>query len=191
MKQLLFINACARPDSRTYRLAKEVLKKCGGEAKELKLYEESLAPLDLQTLEKRNRLCASGCFDDPMFRYAKEFAQADGIVIAAPYWDLAFPSILKIYLEHITVSGITFQYSPEGIPEGLCRAERLLYVMTAGGPVYENLGFQYVKSLSRTFYGISEACCVKAEGLDLIGADAEAILQKTMEEIGALCGNLL
>lgn len=42
-----------------------------------------------------------------MFKYAKQFAEADEIVIAAPYWDLAFPATVRIYFEAITVTGIT------------------------------------------------------------------------------------
>ena len=69
---------------------------------------------------------ACGDYRDPLFRYAKQFAQAADIVVAAPYWDLSFPSILKVYLEQICVTGLTFQYTPEGIPEILCyRAENL------------------------------------------------------------------
>lgn len=58
---------------------------------------------------------ARGDYRDPLFRYAKQFAQAADIVVAAPYWDLSFPAILKVYLEQICVTGLTFQYTPEGI----------------------------------------------------------------------------
>ncbi len=66
---------------------------------------------------RRKNICliASRQFDDPYFRYARQFAGADEIVIAAPYWDLSFPSVLKVYLEHICITGITFQYTPEGM----------------------------------------------------------------------------
>ena len=36
------------------------------------------------------------------------------IVIAAPYWDLSFPAVLKTYLEQINVLGVTFDYSDDG-----------------------------------------------------------------------------
>ena len=41
-----------------------------------------------------------------MFDLASQFQQADEIVIAAPYWDLSFPAILKLYLENIYVTGV-------------------------------------------------------------------------------------
>ena len=132
MKKILFVNACVRPCSRTYLLAQEVLKKLNGQIEEVHLGHEQLSPLDLELLEKRNQIISSKNFSDPLFRYAAQFAAADEIVIAAPYWDLAFPSILRIYLEHVTVVGVTFQYSPDGIPLGLCKAKRIIYVTTAG-----------------------------------------------------------
>lgn len=182
-KKILFINACARPQSRTCRLAWEVLKKLAGDVTELKLYEEGIEPLDFSAMEKRSQLAAAQDFDDEMFRYAKQFAAADEIVIAAPYWDLSFPSILKVYLELICVVGIAFQYTPEGIPAGLCKAKRVIYTMTAGGPVYENMGFDYVKSLCDVFLGIHEHICFSVQNIDVAGADEDSILKKALDEI--------
>ena len=56
MENILFINACVRPESRTYRLAQEVLKKLNGKKEEVCLFQENIPALDLELLEKRNRL---------------------------------------------------------------------------------------------------------------------------------------
>ncbi|MBQ7193498.1 MAG: NAD(P)H-dependent oxidoreductase [Synergistaceae bacterium] len=105
------------------------------------------------------------------------FASADEIVIAAPYWDLSFPASLKNYVEAINVVGLTFGYGEDGRPYGLCRAKRLVYVTTAGGPILnEAYGYGYVRELAQGFYGIPEVVLVKAEGLDIVGADVEGIL---------------
>ena len=102
---------------------------------------------------------------------ANQFARADEIVIAAPFWDLSFPAALKQYFEQINVLGITFMYTPEGLPKGLCRASKLYYVMTAGGMyVPEEYGFGYVRALARNFYGIEDVKLIKAVGLDIAGA---------------------
>lgn len=66
-----------------------------------------------------------------MFDIGKDFAEADEIVIGAPYWDLSFPAALKIYIEHAAVMGVTFHYTEEGRCEGLCRAKHLTYITTA------------------------------------------------------------
>lgn len=184
----LFVNACVRPGSRTKILANYVLDKVGGDIIELDLQKEKIQPLDFESLEKRDELLKAGDHSDEMLKYARQFAEADMIVIAAPYWDLAFPAMVKNYLEAITVQGITFYYNDEGIPQGLCKAKRLLYVMTAGGPTSMsgqsfNFGFDYVKGLCQMLYGIKDVMCFKAEMLDVIGMDVEDILKKTMEEI--------
>ena len=98
--------------------------------------------------------------------------------MAAPYWDLAFPAKMRAYLEEITVSGITFRYGADGIPQGLCRAKSLIYVTTAGGPMIQNFGFEYVKSLAHAFYGIADVRLVKAEGLDIWGNNPVEILEQ-------------
>ena len=64
---------------------------------------------------------------------------------------------LKAYLENITVSGITFEYSDQGIPQSLCKAKTLHYVTTSGGYIGQNdFGFSYVKALAKNFFGINE-----------------------------------
>ena len=182
MNHILFINACVRENSRTLRLAKHVLSKLNGDVTECNLEKEAILSLDRDLLAKRDALLAEGNLSDDLLKYAREFAEADQIVIAAPYWDLTFPALLKTYLENITVSGITFYYK-EGIPQGLCKAKELIYVTTAGGPIFANYGFDYVKTLATAFYGIECVKCYKAENLDIIGADVESILHETMEQI--------
>ena len=46
-----------------------------------------------------------------------------------------------------------------------------------------NFGFEYVDALCRSFYGIKDTKCFKAELLDIVGADVEGILKKTADEI--------
>lgn len=135
-------------------------------------------------LDKRDRLIASRAFDDPMFAIARQFAAADEIVIAALYWDLSFPAALKQYFEQINVRGITFVYTAEGIPRGLCRARKLYYITTAGGNyVPEEFGFGYIKALAESYYGIPETELIQATGLDIDGADVETILREATESI--------
>ncbi len=184
MENILFINACVRPGSRTLRLAHHVLEKLNGHVEEVDLTEETLLPLDLSRLEKRDRLLREGNRSDSMFRFARQYASADVIVLAAPFWDLSFPAAVKVYYENIMVLGISFCYTPEGVPEGLCRARRLIYVTTSGGPMPpHNCGFEYVKALNDSFLGIPETVCFYADNLDIVGADPERILKGAMTKI--------
>ena len=179
----LYINCCVREESRTNRLARAVLNKLGGDFTELNLYEEHLKPLDIETLDKRIALNESGDYSNPMFDYAKQFANADTIVIAAPYWDLSFPAPLKIYFENIYVTGIVSEYDENGMPCGLCKAQELYYVTTAGGPYDPTYSYGYVESLAKNFFGITTTHLVKAEMLDIVGNDAEEILKRGIKKI--------
>ena len=177
MESILFVNSCVRPESRTRMLADHVLSLLSGRVETVDLNTEHIPLLDGPELAQRNGHLSRGEYDAPMLRYARQFAQADTILIAAPYWDLMFPALLKGYLEAVTVSGITFRYSERGIPESLCRAKRLIYVTTAGGPIGEyDFGFRYVSTMAHGFFGIHDVRCIKAEGLDIVGADVEKLL---------------
>lgn len=185
---VLFVNGCVREDSRTLDLARAVLSKESGEVQEVCLYQDGPEGLTSDTLRLREELLERKEFGHSLFRWAVQFAQADTIVIAAPYWDLMFPTKVRAYLEAVTVTGITFQYNADGIPQGLCKAARLIYVTTAGGPIVQNFGFEYVDALARTFYGISNTCLVKAEGLDIWGADPAAIMEAAKSQLEGECG---
>ena len=130
---ILYVNACVRKDSRTKQLAEYLLSKLDGEITEVRLSEISFPLQDESFLCRRDQLLADKRFDDPVFDLARQFAAADQIVIAAPYWDYSFPAALKQYLEQVSVIGVTFYYTPEGIPRGLCQAKGLYYVTTTGG----------------------------------------------------------
>lgn len=184
---VLFINGCVREHSRTLELARAVLAEMPGEAEEVRLYSEGPEGLTEETLQLRDALVKKGAYDHPVLRRAVQFAGADTVVLAAPYWDLLFPTRVRAYLEAVTVSGVTFSYGEDGKIQGKCRAKRLIYVTTAGGPLIWNLGFEYVQKLAGAFFGIPDVRLVKAEGLDILGADVSAIMEAAKEEGKAIC----
>ena len=179
---ILFINACVRRGSRTRKLAEAVLSRPDEPFEEVCLEDIDFPVVNEDFLSRRDRLINERRFGDPAFNLGRQFAEADEIVIAAPFWDLSFPASLKQYFEQINVVGITFRYTPEGIPEGLCKATRLTYVTTAGGDYFpEEYGFGYVKALAQNFYGIHDVRLLKATGLDIAGADPEEILSTAFD----------
>ena len=179
---ILYINACVRRESRTQRLAGALLQELGGEVQEVRLEDMTFGISDEAFLDKREQLVEEGKCDHEIFALARQFAAADEIVISAPYWALSFPASLKQYIENVSVNGITFEYTPEGIPSGLCKARKLYYVMTAGGDYApDEYGYGYIKALAEGYYGITDVRLIKATGLDIIGADVEAILQECIE----------
>lgn len=186
MPTLLFINACVRgKDSRTLALAEQLLERIreansqdmAFHIEEIRLSTENMLPLNYERLQRRDELLAAGQTDDTMFDYANAVAGADMLVIAAPYWDMSFPASLKIFLELTSVVGITFTYARDGTPIGLTNARDMYYVTTSGGYIGDcNFGFEYVNAICR-LYGVENTHFVSAEGLDLDGADVQAIME--------------
>lgn len=184
MPDILFVNACVRRNSRTKRLADALIERLNGTIMEVKLTDLCQQPLTEDILERRNALIRHANYEDKMFDQAHFFCEAKQIVIAAPYWDLSFPALLKIYIEQIMVNGLTFRYSEEGYPISLCHAKRLFYVSTSGGPVLSgNEGFQYVKQLGKSFFSIEDIRLIQAENLDIVGNDPDRIVEETICKI--------
>ncbi len=184
--KFLFVNACIRgEDSRTYQLCRDYIEKFKEAKKnedwtleEVNLNDMDLQPLNKERLANRDRLAREKKFADQEFDLARQIIEADHILIGAPYWDLAFPAKLKIYIERCSVTGLTFIYSPEGIPEGQCRAKSLSYVTTSGSAIKDfNFGYEYIKGICALF-GIKKTYFASAEELDIIGKDVPKIMQK-------------
>lgn len=180
---VLYVNATVRDDSRTDRIAREVLEKLGEPYEELVLDEEEIAPLTGKTLAERNERITRNDYSDESFRYARQLAQAETVVIAAPFWDLSFPANLKTYLERVMVNGLTFRYGETGEPVGLCGTRSVYYVSTSGGRFVRDYGFGYVRALFRDFLGVPEVRLVYAENLDVVGNDPDTIVEKTIDTL--------
>ena len=183
-RPVLYVNACVRAESRTRTLAEKLLSKLGRPFEEIRLEDISFPATNEDYLSIRDQLISEEDFQNPLFDLAHQFSEADDIVVAAPYWDLSFPAMLKQYLEQINIVGITFKYSEDGIPVGLCRAKRLFYVTTAGGfYAPDEYGFGYVKALAQNYYGIQDVRKIAALGLDIVGADVNAIMTSAADQL--------
>ena len=168
-EKILFVNSCVRGDneSRTLALAKTALNRLDGDIEEIRLADA----------EKND-------FSDPVYDCAKQFAACDTVVVAAPFWDYSFPAFLKIYIESLCVGGLTFLYGSDGVPISYCRAKRLIYITTSGGYIGgTDFGFEYIKTVTKSFFGIENFSFFSAEGLDILGNDPAAILKAAQEKI--------
>ncbi|MFR6380110.1 MAG: NAD(P)H-dependent oxidoreductase [Evtepia sp.] len=94
---------------------------------ELCLDEEDIRPLHSDTLGQRHALEVAGKLDGPMFRYARQFAAADRIVIGAPYWEYQFPALLRCWVEHVAVGGLTLSMARTGGPT-VCAGATASYI---------------------------------------------------------------
>lgn len=173
MKKVLFVDCCIRREaSRSKELAEHFigeLKKTGEyEIETLCLMDENLSYFSDGFFFQRERLLEAGNMEHPRFRYAHQFAAADKIVIGAPFWDLSFPALLKVYIENLCVDGITFHSGAEGLV-GLCKADHMVYLTTRGGIYADSdmeMGSAYLEKMC-AFFGIEKYDCIAAEGLDM------------------------
>lgn len=191
--KVLFVNACIRGEaSRTAKLCRAALDEFaanwkGVQITEVDLGKEQPLPLNVEQLQKRGALVNARDFNDPIFDDAKTFVQADMIVVGAPYWDLSFPALLKIYLEQTCVNGIAFYYDDQGQVQSMCAAKKALYITTAGGFIGENnFGYEYVNGVFRHLFRIPRVDFASAEGLDIIGADVNKILSDGEQAVRAV-----
>lgn len=195
MRKVLYVDCCIRgKDSRSAKLAEAFLSALPEDCAvtHLNLMQEGLQPLTGDFFQGRQELLTAGDRSHPRFRYAYQIADADLIVMAAPFWDMSFPALLKIYIENTTVDGITFRGTENGL-EGMCKAEHLVFLTARGGfysddPVLEQ-ATPYLRAIQK-FFGIRNFTCVAAEGLDVAGFDADAALQAACKEAAALARTL-
>ena len=179
---ILYINACIRTESRTNRLAKALLDKLGA-YEEVRLTDMEIQPLNEERLDYRAAQIEKQNYNDRIFKLSKQFAQADLIIISAPYWDGQFPAVLKTYIENIYSIGIVTKYDEYGKPQGLCKAKKLYYVTTAGGRYNPRFSFDYIDYLVKNMFGIQETELIYAEYLDIEGNDAKKILSQAISDI--------
>lgn len=184
-KKLLFVNACIRDSSRTEELSRQYLKTIENDyqIKEIRLSDLNLEPFDAKLLKLRDQDISKGQLDGEKYQLAHQFAEADYIVIAAPYWDCLFPAILRVYFEHICVTGITFAYGENGTLVKKCSADKLIYITTCGGFLPENSAVEsLIKEMGRLF-SIDNVQFCAAEALDIFPDKVQEILQKTLMDM--------
>ena len=195
--RLLFVDSCIsqRGDqSRTRALANAFLETFlethpGTQVERVALEQMNLQPFDERMLNERAALAKEGDFHAPVFDLARQFREADAVLVAAPFWDLSFPAMLRIYIEHISVVGLTYHYDVEGC-HGDCRAATLTY-LTSGGDTEqaESLGILHWKQLSSMF-GIPQFEYVFASGLDLDPGKAEELVAAACQRASRLAEGL-
>lgn len=166
MESLVVINACMREESRTQKILDGLLGVLG------KKYNIEI--IDLSTLniswigEKDLKDRDNGYVPEEFVSMSKKVANADRLVIAAPFWDMSFPSVLKVFFENISLFNITFT-SNQTECTGLCKAKKVLYITTRGMNIKTGDPLEqatpYIKALSK-LWGLGELYVVSAQNMD-------------------------
>ena len=190
MRKILYVNACVKRDvaSRTDRLARAYLNKCleSGDCSlsVVDLEDTVMYPLSRKSLAEREKAIENNDFSGSAFELARSFAAADEVVIAAPYWDMSFPASLKLYIEQLCINKLTFRFDETGRTHGLTNIKKAVYLTSSGGYIGNcNFGFDYIKGVFSTLFGISEISFYSAEGFDISGNDPEKILAEAIKKM--------
>jgi len=199
MNKVLYIKANAKPEgqSRTFKVSDSFIKKYkelnpNDEIITLDLYKEGINFLNEEAINLHRPKDGEGK-NHPVLKYAYQFAEADKFIIAAPLWNLSIPAILKAYIDYISVTGITFKYTAEG-PVGLCYGKKAVHIVGRGGAYSVEpfssfeMGDRYLRTILG-FLGITDFTTIAAEKLDVIGEDAEAIVQDTIKKAEEIAKN--
>ena len=180
MTKLLYVNGCTRQKSRTEKLTRnyliEILKENNITLEEVNVYDLGILPMNEDDIKKREEDTINNNFDNDQYTLAKQFRDANIIVVSAPYWDCSFPSKLKVYFEHICVNNITLAYDGDGNLMKKCMADKLIYVTTAGGYIRKHSSVQLYMEELCTLLGILDFRFYCAEAFDLYPNKVEEIL---------------
>lgn len=182
MKNIIFIDACMRAGSRTKRIAERIIEELSGRycIETIRLGEAEYPVVDNRILEERN----NGTVPKAHAELAGRIAAADRIVIAAPFWDMSFPSALKVFFENMSLFGITFDSNDKEC-YGLCKAEKVMYITTRGMDISTGDPLEqatpYIRALSH-LWGWGELTVISAQNMDY--SSPEEIEERISKAIG-------
>ncbi|MDD3224986.1 MAG: NAD(P)H-dependent oxidoreductase [Clostridium sp.] len=190
MSKVLYIKANAKPEgqSRTFKISDSFVEEYKKNHPEdeiitLDLYKENINFLKTEDIGTVFGPKNEESKKHPILKYAYQFAKADKYIIASPMWNLGIPSILKAYIDYISVVGISFKYTAAGAV-GLLQNKKALYIAARGGAYtgtpYEMDGI-YLRAILG-FFGIKDITTIAAENLDVQGEDVEAIVGNAIKK---------
>ena len=163
----MVIDACMRDgDSRTRRILEPLVAELGKryEIETVRLDGGDYAAVGRKVLAERS----SGYVPEETVALARRLAGADRIVIAAPFWDMSFPSALKVFFENMSLFHITFD-SDNTHCYGLCKCSKVLYITTRGMDIHTGDPLEqatpYIRALSY-LWGLGDLFVISAENMD-------------------------
>ena len=166
MEKIFYIDATMREGSRTRRIASALIEELGKryEIETVRLDGADFPAVNGRILQDRD----NGIVPEEYAGMARRLADADRIVIAAPFWDMSFPAALKVFFENMSLFHITFD-SNDHECYGLCRCEKVLYITTRGMDIHTGDALEqatpYLKALGK-LWGLGSLEVVSAENMD-------------------------
>lgn len=213
LKKLLYITANSKPEklstSKTvgrYFVNRFIAKNPDYIVEELDLYTEYIPEINHIIFTKRAEP-VSGAEYDKLSEKDKEtvnrinalcdqFISADTYVIAAPMWNLSYPSVLKRYIDCIILNDKVIKVSPEEVTGLLDDKERtMVYIQSSGGKYPKllsgkfNHGIEYFEDLFK-FLGIKRFEKILVEGVDDPDIGREKAITKACQDIESIIEKL-
>ena len=116
-----------------------------------------------------------------------ELQAADRIVFALPVYNFTMPAQFKSYLDYLARAGITFRYTPEGVPEGLVKGKQVLVLIARGGKAEGTPADTMTPYLTQmfAFLGMTDVTYIAAEGMamgELAAAEGMALARQRIDE---------
>ena len=184
MNKLVVINACVREaDSRTLRIAEPIIEALGKRysIKRYDLPDMEIVPLSPDLYAQR----AEGVVPEWAKEAAQAIADADRILIAAPFWDMSFPAVLKCFFEQTSLFDITFTDNGSSCV-GLCRSPKVLYITTRGMDIQTGDQLEqatpYIKAIG-TLWNLGELTTISACNMDYSSeAEIESKIEACIKE---------
>ena len=184
MKKVFYVDACLRAGSNTKKIADAIIAKLSEkyDVETVSLSENVFPVVNNDILNDR----ANGIVPDKYVEMAKSLANAERLVIAAPFWDMSFPSALKVFLENMSLFNVTFG-SNEKECYGLCKAEKVLYITTRGMDISTGGDLEqatpYLKAIGK-LWGLGELHVISAQNMDYSTEEQKAEKVKNAIEEG-------
>ncbi|GJH40001.1 FMN-dependent NADH-azoreductase 1 [Capnocytophaga sp. HP1101] len=119
----------------------------------------------------------------------EQFIAADYVFIFSPLHNFNVTSKFKDYVDNIFIAKRTFKYTADGSVGLLSNNKKVVYVQVSGSEYEEDfryipmdLASRYVRSVL-SMMGITKMKLIRAQGMDIAGADREAIVKEAQSEI--------
>lgn len=118
-----------------------------------------------------------------------QLIEAEQIYIYMPLHNFNITSALKDYVDTVLIANKTFKYTENG-PVGLLSDDKkVTFIMSSGSEFtkdYSDKSMDHAPRIIESSFkmmGINNVTILRAEGLDIITNDKEAIIEKTMGDL--------
>ena len=182
MKKIIHINSCIRgKDSRTALLANNIIASL---PKDIEVEEINLSKLNLLPYTESNNPVYYP-IEERFFELSRKLADSDGVIISAPFWDMSFPSLLKVFLEKLSLLDIMFKDDGKTCV-GIAHCPFMFYVTTRGMDIPDGSHLEqaspYLKALCE-LWGIKQFDYVSVHNCDYI---SEQELNRRIMEVSEI-----